>query len=90
MCVTLKKWPAVGNIVDYAEKLYAGIGNRESPTCNTQDFYSTKCYHVRFQVLMVASMTFRAVFWVVLPCKIIVDQRFRGAYIPDDGGSTHL
>jgi hypothetical protein len=25
-------------------------------------------------------MMFRAVFWVVLPCKIIVDRRFRGAY----------
>jgi hypothetical protein len=25
-------------------------------------------------------MMFRAVFWVVLPCKLIVDQRFRGAY----------
>jgi hypothetical protein len=23
---------------------------------------------------------FRAVFWVILPCKIIVDRRFRGAY----------
>jgi hypothetical protein len=34
-------------------------------------------------------MMFRAVFWVVLPCKMIVDRRFRGAYcIPDDGGST--
>jgi hypothetical protein len=35
---------------------------------------------VRFQVLMVASMMFRIVFWDVLPCKIIVDRRFRGAY----------
>jgi hypothetical protein len=26
------------------------------------------------------SMMFRAVFWVVLPCKMIVDRRFRGAY----------
>jgi hypothetical protein len=25
-------------------------------------------------------MMFRAVFWVVLPCKMIVDRRFRGAY----------
>jgi hypothetical protein len=22
----------------------------------------------------------KAVFWVVLPCKMIVDRRFRGAY----------
>jgi hypothetical protein len=27
---------------------------------------------VRFQVLTAASMMFRAVFWVVLPCKMIV------------------
>jgi hypothetical protein len=30
-------------------------------------------YYVRFQVLTAASMMFRAVFWVVLPCKMIVD-----------------
>jgi hypothetical protein len=36
--------------------------------------------HVRFQVLTAASMMFRAVFWVILPCKMIVDRRFRGAY----------
>jgi len=29
---------------------------------------------------------FRADFWVILPCKMIVDRRFRG----DDGRSTHL
>jgi hypothetical protein len=28
---------------------------------------------VRFQVLTAASMMFRAVFWVVLPCRMIVD-----------------
>jgi hypothetical protein len=34
---------------------------------------------------------FRVVFWVILPCKMIVDRRFRGhLLIPDDGGSTHL
>jgi hypothetical protein len=33
---------------------------------------------VRFQVLTAASMKFRIVFWDVLPCKIIVDWRFRG------------
>jgi hypothetical protein len=36
---------------------------------------------VRFQVLMAASMMFRIVFWDVLPCKIIVDRRFRGASV---------
>jgi hypothetical protein len=35
---------------------------------------------VRFQVLTAASMMFRSVFWVILPCKMIVDRRFRGAY----------
>jgi hypothetical protein len=29
---------------------------------------------VRFQVLTAASMMFRAVFWVILPCEMIVDQ----------------
>jgi hypothetical protein len=33
---------------------------------------------VRFQVLKAASMKFKIVFWDVLPCKIIVDRRFRG------------
>jgi hypothetical protein len=35
---------------------------------------------VRFQVLTAANMKFRFVFWDVLPCKIIVYRRFRGAY----------
>jgi hypothetical protein len=35
---------------------------------------------VRFQVLTAASVMFRVVFWVILPCKMIVDRRFRGAY----------
>jgi hypothetical protein len=39
-------------------------------------------------------MKFRVVFWDVLPCKIIVDRRFRGTcclyHRPDNGGSTHL
>jgi hypothetical protein len=33
---------------------------------------------LRFQVLTAASMIFRIVFWDVLPCKMIVDRRFRG------------
>jgi hypothetical protein len=32
-------------------------------------------YFMRFQVLTAASMMFRAVFWVVLPCKIILGRR---------------
>jgi hypothetical protein len=34
--------------------------------------------YVRFQVLTAESMKFRIVFWDVLPCKMIVDRRFRG------------
>jgi hypothetical protein len=37
--------------------------------------------YMRFQVLPAASMMFRVVFWDILPCKIIVDRRFRGAYM---------
>jgi hypothetical protein len=48
---------------------------------------------VRFQVLTAARMKFRFVFWDVLPCKIIVDRRFRGTcclhHQDDDGGSTY-
>jgi hypothetical protein len=29
---------------------------------------------------------FRAVFWDILPCKMIVDRRFRGAYSLDHQG----
>jgi hypothetical protein len=43
-------------------------------------FLKVSSHYVRFKVLTEASMMFRAVFWVVLPCKMIVDRRFRGAY----------
>jgi hypothetical protein len=42
--------------------------------------YRIKLKFVRFQVLTAASMMFRIVFWDVMPCKIIVDRRFRGTY----------
>jgi hypothetical protein len=30
-------------------------------------------------------------FWDVAPCSLSeVDRCFKGAYLPDDGGSTHL
>jgi hypothetical protein len=29
---------------------------------------------------LTVKLMFRAVFWVILPCKMIVDRRFRGAY----------
>jgi hypothetical protein len=35
-------------------------------------------------------MKFRIVFWDVLPCKIIVDRRFRGAHIPEDNSEILL
>jgi hypothetical protein len=49
------------------------------------------------------SMMFRAVFWDILPCKMVVDRRFRGAYclhhqgwviptrqyIPEDSSEHH-
>jgi len=45
--------------------------------------------YVRFQVLTAASMKFRIVFWDVLPCKIIVDRRFRWRqYVPLKRRST--
>jgi hypothetical protein len=34
----------------------------------------------KLPVLLLISLSFRAVVWVVLLCKIIVDRRFRGAY----------
>jgi hypothetical protein len=48
--------------------------------------YHMNC--VRFQVLTAASMMFRIVFWDVLPCKVIVDRRFRGAYCLHHQGSN--
>jgi hypothetical protein len=57
-------------------------------TCLQKDPKNFNIFHfsdwfmfVRFQVLTAASMMFRVVFWVILPCKMIVDRRFRGAYI---------
>jgi hypothetical protein len=59
--------------------------------CNTVKLLNTYVF-VRFQVLTAASMI-RIVFWDVLPCKMIVDRRFRGAYarqyIPEDN-SEHM
>jgi hypothetical protein len=61
-------WPV--RISSYTEsrkiKLYTAL--------KVATFYDT----VRFQVLTAASMKLRFVFWDVLPCKIIVDRRFRG------------
>jgi hypothetical protein len=48
--------------------------------CNIVHCLQLKYTDVRFQVLTAASMMFRVVFWDVLPCKMIVDRRFRGAY----------
>jgi hypothetical protein len=42
------------------------------------------CKIVRFQVLTAASMMFSAFFWVVLPCKFIVEKHFTRQYNPED------
>jgi hypothetical protein len=34
-------------------------------------------------------ITFRIVFWDVLPCKMIVDNHFRRQYIPEDNSEHH-
>jgi hypothetical protein len=45
---------------------------------------------VMFQVLTAASMKFSIVFWDVLPCKIIVDQRFRGTFCLHHQGDSYF
>jgi hypothetical protein len=45
-----------------------------------ETFFGRKIEGMRFQVLTAASMMFRVIFWDILPCKMIVDRRFRGAY----------
>jgi hypothetical protein len=65
--------------------------NQFPPPCNTRvqlnrslakPRNSTKLIFIAptnsYQTLF--SLMFRAVFWVVLPCKMIVDRRFRGTY----------
>jgi hypothetical protein len=50
----------------------------------------TEVSYVRFQVLTVASMMFRIVFWDVLPCKMIVDNNFTRQYIPEDNSEQEV
>jgi hypothetical protein len=38
------------------------------------------CFAATFIVYWNWNIVFRVVFWVILPCKMIVDRRFRGAY----------
>jgi hypothetical protein len=35
-------------------------------------------------------MMFRAVFWIILPCKMIVDKHFTRQYNPEDSSEHHL
>jgi hypothetical protein len=35
-------------------------------------------------------MMFKAVFWVVLPCKLIVDNQFTRQYNPEDSSEHRL
>jgi hypothetical protein len=44
------------------------------------------CVRICSKQTTVMSSMFRAVFWVVLPCKMIVDRRFRGTYCPHHQG----
>jgi hypothetical protein len=46
--------------------------------------------YVRFQVLTAASMMFRVVFWVILQCKMIVDNHFTLQYNPEDSSERHV
>jgi hypothetical protein len=57
------------------------ISNEYNPYNKTTELWlivlnRIKVWGVRFQVLTAASMMFRAVFWVVLPCKMIVWTRY--------------
>jgi hypothetical protein len=45
---------------------------------------------VGFQVLTAASMKLRFVFWDILPCKIIVDLRFRSTCCLHHQGGSHV
>jgi hypothetical protein len=67
----------------YAPMEDTGIMEKEQFHSHLQrvaDEARTDNRNVRFQVLTAASVMFRAVFWVILPCKMIVDRRFRDAY----------
>jgi hypothetical protein len=71
----------IQEIYDVSKQLYIFVMNNKAspPYTNT----SNKRGYLRFQVLTAASMMFRAVFWVVLPCKMIVDH-FTRQYNPED------
>jgi hypothetical protein len=56
-----------------------GVISTGSGYSTTAGFWKHINWRVRFQVLTAASMKVRIVFWDVLPCKIIVDRRFRDA-----------
>jgi hypothetical protein len=67
-----------------SRRLNIGLMLLEALTALTLNFINYKLLFiklfqlVRFKVLTGASMKFRIVFLDVLPCKIIVDRRFRG------------
>jgi hypothetical protein len=60
----------------FASVLQATCSRKLDSTQHLDQLMASLVEPVRFQVLTAASMMFRAVFWVILPCKIIV--------IPDD------
>jgi hypothetical protein len=79
---TLDLWPV--DVVPL-ELLFKGLHIR-SPYFAMMDKTTTlsNCLQIYF------SVKFRIVFWNVLPCKIIVDRRFRGACCLHQQGSCRL
>jgi hypothetical protein len=51
---------------------------------------SVYCKEYSFLMCVTHIVLFRAVFWVVLPCKMIVDRRFRGAYCLHHQGELEI
>jgi hypothetical protein len=96
-----RKW----NFVDEWSKLWyqqskdsmctipsAELGTKYTPSNEYNfEFSQTTDSWVMNVLAQTWTVLFRVVFWVILPCKMIVDRRFRGVYcLHHQGGSTHL
>jgi hypothetical protein len=46
--------------------------------------------YVRYQVLTATSMMFRVVLWIILPCKMIIDNHFTRQYNPEDNSEQDI
>jgi hypothetical protein len=73
-CLDYILYKRVGEVADIARR----------NASNLSALLAFNLFHVRFQVLTAASMMFRAVFWVVLPCRTIVDNHSKRQYNPED------